>query len=227
MLIMFIWGIDGSVRMQREVFYRTSRRTGPGSLSLTLSWTVCENWNWHFKVFFIFLPTWLFLFSTCFFFFSPHVEGFFFFVSKEVEHNVTCRRNPWPVTSLQSLLHVTAKSKYSLSSTQPTLKHNWQPEHKMRNNRPHCLLCSAVFVTVPVPALPALCQFSQGLLACKRAQLWEYNTPQGKMLFKKKKGSIISPSALKQCAFFSPPNQGWEMLTLPSIWVENPTFVHV
>lgn len=38
------------------LFYCTTKRSRPGSASLTMSWTVRGNWNWHLKVFFISLP---------------------------------------------------------------------------------------------------------------------------------------------------------------------------
>ena len=89
------------------LFYCTTTRTGPGSLSLTVSWTMYGNWNWHLKVFFISLPNSFDDFSLVFF----HV--FSLPASSVVRWNslntVVLGRNPWPLTFLQSLQHVRAK----------------------------------------------------------------------------------------------------------------------
>lgn len=108
-LIIFIWGIDGSVWTQHECTYFTVPPQGPGQ-------PICP---WLCLGLHVEIETGI---SKCFFISLPNgFDDFSFFhvfslpVSRVVRWSslnmVVLGRNPWPLTFMQSLQHVRAKSR--------------------------------------------------------------------------------------------------------------------
>ena len=113
-LIIFIWGIDGSVWMQHECIYFTvPPPQGPGQvlcpwLCLALHVEIEAGISKCFLY-----PRQIALMTFLFFFFFLHV--FSLPACRVVRWSslnmAVLERNPWPLTSLQSLQHVRAKSR--------------------------------------------------------------------------------------------------------------------